>query len=90
MAFISFEQVTATDSIKSSSDLTIPAAANFAMLQADTENVKFTLDGSTHPSYGKRLIVGLVPEEIKISDLKNIRFIRESASNGNINIHYGT
>jgi len=89
MSFTSFEQVAATDSIKTSADLTIPDLATFAMLQADTQNVRFTLDGTVNPTIGKRLIVGFPPERVEITDLKQIRFIREGGTNGNLNIHYG-
>ncbi len=89
MPFIDFQQVESTSSVKTVSDLTIPASATFAMLQADTQNSRFTLDGVKSPSEGKRLIVGLYPERILIDDLRQIKFCREGGSNGKINIHYG-
>lgn len=89
MPFIGFEQVEADGTAKSAANLTIPALATFAMLQADTQNVRYTLDGEKTPIEGKRLIVGLMPERVLIEDLKNILFCREGGSNGKINIHYG-
>ena len=89
MAFLDYEQVVADGTIKDNTALTIPALANWAMIQADTENIRYTLDGTTHPVSGKRLIVGLIPEMVLIQDLKLIRFYREGGSNGNLNIHYG-
>jgi len=89
VSYISYEQVEADSTVKTATALTIPNLATFAMLQADTAQVRYSLDGVTAPASGKRLIPGLVPEIILIPDLKNIRFQREGGSNGNLNIHYG-
>jgi len=90
MAYLSFEQVTATSSVKDSSDLTIPVKATHAELQASGNNVAYTMDGSTDPtvSSGMTLVTTNAPKLFLIEDIRNIRFIRFGGSDGNLNIHY--
>lgn len=88
--FLSFEQVSALITVKTVSALTIPGEATRVSLQADTQNVRYTMDDSTDPAQtsGMVLIVGNPPEEFLIADLRRIKFVRGSGSNGNLNLHY--
>jgi len=87
--FVGFQQVAATSAVKTVTSLTIPKNAIRAQLQADTQVVRYTLDGTT-PSQtsGMLLLTTSEPKEFLIEDIKNIKFIRGTTSDGNLNIHY--
>lgn len=92
MSYLSYERVAATDDVKDADDLTIPNTATHAELQADTQDVRYTMDDSSDPdqSSGMILIVGLEAKAFLIDDVRNIRFHRGAGSNGNLNLHYFT
>ena len=88
--YLSFEQIEADDTVKDVSDLTVPANATGAELQADTQDVRYTMDDNTDPSESSGMILGTThdPKEFLIMDVRRIRFIRGAGSNGKLNIHY--
>lgn len=88
--YLSHEQVSATASVKTASALTIPAKATHAELQADTSDIRYTMDNTTDPtvSSGMVLLTTEDPALFLIEDVYRIRFIRGSGTNGNLNIHY--
>jgi len=89
--FLSYEQVEADATVKTIADLTIPTGANGAMLQADSSNIRYTMDDSNDPSQteGMILLTNLLPPEtFLIQDMNRIRFTRGSGSNGQLNIHW--
>lgn len=89
--YLGFEQVAADATVKNAADdLTIPSSVTHAELQADTTDVRYTMDASTNPtaSSGMILAVGDKPKLFVIDDILRIRFIRGGGSNGNLNIHY--
>ena len=90
MAFLSYEQVVVDGTVKDIDDLTIPATANGAMLQAEQAgDVNYTMDGSTSPSatLGMALVVGNDPEQFLVEDIRNIKFTQSSVATL-LNIHY--
>ncbi len=92
MAYLSYEQVAATAVVKTMAALTIPDRAIKVELQADTNNVHYTMDDATDPTQTSGMVLGLFtkPELFLIQDLQNIRFVRGAAVDGNLNIHYLT
>ena len=88
--FLSYEKVAATDAVKTESDLTIPGNATAVEIQADTQNVRYTMDGSTDPAQatGMLFLTTEPPKTFNIEDLKRIRFVRGNASSGVLNLHY--
>lgn len=90
MAFLLHEAVAATSSVKTVSALSVPYNATSALLQAATNNVRYTMDGSTNPtvSSGMLLLTTEDATEFLIEDIKNIRFIRDGGTDGSLNIHY--
>lgn len=88
MAYIGFEQVTVTNNVRDVNNLT-PGAATQVELQADTAHIRYTMDGSTNPteSSGMLLLTTAEPKLFGITDLKNIKFIRNSGS-PLLNVHY--
>lgn len=89
MAFLSYERVEADDSVKDVDDLSPPAKATQVQLQSDTNNVRYTMDG-TDPttSSGMLLLTTELPQTFLIEDLKTIKFIRDGGSSGYLNAHY--
>ena len=71
-------------------NLTIPAETVGAMIQADAQHVRYTMDGTADPtvSKGMQLLTTQPPEFFRIEDILNIRFIRGAGSDGQLNIHY--
>lgn len=90
MAFVGHDVESATASVKTATDLTIPANATGVELQADTSDIRYTMDDATDPTQitGMVLVNGLDPEPFLIQDLRKIRFTRGSGSNGNLNCHF--
>lgn len=90
MPFLSYQQVEADNTVKTVSDLTVPGNATHVALQADTANVRYTMDNNTNPTTGSGMVLLATepPTNFLIADLKRIRFIRSGGSNGNLNLHY--
>jgi hypothetical protein len=90
MAYLSYEQVAVSNAVKDVDDLTVPAEATHAELQADTNAIRYTMDGATAPttSSGMLLLTTSDPKLFLIEDIKNIKVIRNGASDGNLNVHY--
>lgn len=88
--FLSYQQVEATDVVKTATSLTVPAGATHVQLQADTQNVRYTMDDATNPTpfKGMSLVVGNSPETFLVEDLLRIKFCRGAAATGYLNIHY--
>ena len=89
MAFLRYERILADDSVKDVDDLAPPAKATQVHLQADTNNVRYTMDG-TDPttSSGMVLLTTMLPQSFLVEDLKTIKFIRDGGSSGYLNAHY--
>lgn len=93
MSFVSYQQVTVSTAVLTVSDLTVPAAAYGASLQADTQDIRYTMDGTTAPTAGATG-VGMVllttsdPQYFRIEDILNIKFIRGAGSDAKLNVHW--
>ena len=88
--FLGYEQVTAGAAAKDVDDLTIPAGATHAQLQASGQSVSYTMDGTTVPTQtaGMFLLVAAPPQDFTIDDILRIKFVRGAGSDGQLNIHY--
>lgn len=88
--YLSHEQVAATAAVNDVDDLTVPAKATHAELQADTSDIRYTMDNATDPTQtsGMILLTTEDPMLFLIEDINRIRFTRGSGSNGNLNVHY--
>lgn len=90
MAFILSESVAAGAAVKTASVLNIPVEATLVELQADTNDIRYTMDDATDPTQtsGMVLVNGNEPELFLVRDVRKIRFTRGAASDGNLNLHY--
>lgn len=90
MAYLLHEQIAATSSVKDVDALNIPANATHAELQADTQDVRYTMDDTNNPTQtaGMILVTTSEPKLFLIEDVKRIRFVRGAGSDGNLNFHY--
>ena len=88
--FIGYEQRLVVAAAQTAAVLNIPAGATGAVLQADVQNVRYTMDNATDPTQilGMVLAVGLPAEQFLIEDLMRIRFCRGAAADAMLNIHY--
>lgn len=92
MTYLDVEQVVATSSVKDVDDLTVPNNATWAELQADTANIRYTMDAATNPTStsGMLLLTTEDPSFFLIEDVKRIRFTRDAGGvDGNLNLSYG-
>lgn len=89
MSFLSYQRIEADNTVKDVDDLSVPAGATQCQLQSDTNDVRYTMDG-TDPtvSSGMLLLTTELAQEFLIEDLKNIKFIRDGGSNGYLNVQY--
>lgn len=67
-----------------------PTGTTHAELQADTQAVRCTFDGETHPSttVGVILLTTEPPRLFQIDDILRIRFVQGSGGAGNLNVHW--
>lgn len=88
--YLGFEQVAATNAVKTVSDLTIPASVTMAELQASGQDVRYTMDNTTNPTQtsGMVLLTTSEPKLFLVQDIRRIQFIRGAGIDGNLNIHY--
>lgn len=88
--FVGYQQILANNQVKTVAQLTVPVSALAAQIQADTQNIRYTCDGTTAPTNnsGMVLLTTQPPLSITIEDLRNIKFIQSSGGAGNLNIHY--
>jgi hypothetical protein len=94
MPFVAHRQVAVTNVELSANALNVPVACRmggYVMLQAETQNVRYTMDGETHPSQsvGMILVAGNAPEMFTMEDFLRIRFIRGAGSDAVLNAHFG-
>lgn len=90
MAYLSFQQVTADNTVDSIAELTVPVNATHVELQASGNHVSYTMDGSTNPTQtaGMFLLTTESPKTFLIEDVKNIKYTRGAGSDGSLNLHY--
>lgn len=91
MAFKKFEQVAISSVVKTSADLTIPATATRAHLQASSAgSIRYTMDGATVPSTTSGMLLRSTsdPLDFLIEDVKNIKFVRDGSTDSSLLIHY--
>ena len=88
--YLSFQRVASSSSVKTASDLTVPAKATHADIQADTQAVRYTMDNTTNPASGSGMLflTTAEPKTFLIEDVKRIKFIQGAGGAGAINIHY--
>ncbi|KKM08381.1 hypothetical protein LCGC14_1724340 [marine sediment metagenome] len=88
--YLSYEQVAATNVVKTVVALTVPGNATMVELQADTQDVRFTMDDTTDPTQtsGMIMLVSLPKNMYLIEDLQRIRFVRGAGTDANLNLHY--
>ena len=87
--YLSYQRVASGASAKTVSDLTVPAKATHAELQADTQNVRYTMDGTVPTSTsGMLFLTTEPPKTFLIEDVKRIKFIQVAVGAGALNIHY--
>jgi hypothetical protein len=90
MAYLGFEQLVSAAAVKDVDDLTIPANATYAEIQASGQNASYTCDDSTDPTQtaGMVFLTTHAPKAFGIDDVRRIRFVRAAGSDGNLNFHY--
>lgn len=87
--YLSYQQVVVDTFHKTVDDLTVPAKATHAELQADTQHVRYTMDGTAPASdSGMLLLTTEGPKLFLIEDVRRIKFISAAVANGKLNIHY--
>ena len=85
-----YRQYAVESVVKTLDPSAFPAEANGgAMLQAESQNIRYTMDGTTPTTtYGMRLIAGLAPEEFLIDDVKRMKYVLEAGLTGKLNVHF--
>lgn len=90
MPYLSFERVASDGTVKTVSDLSVPANATRCEIQADTQDVRYTMDGATDPAADSGMLFLTVeePKQFMIEDVKNIKFTQGAGGAGALNFHY--
>lgn len=92
MKQLGYKQLTGLSSVKTLADVTdgIPSGSTWVLLQAETQNIRWTDDGSTTPTstVGMILLTTTGPYLYSIgSKLTNLKFI-EAAASAKLNITF--
>lgn len=89
MIYVGFERVASSGTAKTVADLTVPANATGVEIQADTQNVRYTMDGTTPTdSSGMLFLTTSEPKFFGIDALRAIKFIQGAGGAGALNFHY--
>jgi hypothetical protein len=88
--YIFYEQVAVSNTVLSRANFNIPNQVTHVELQADTANIRYTMDGYTDPtvSSGMLLLTTSDPKIFMADDLLKLRVIRDGGSDANLNMHY--
>ena len=90
--YLSYEQVEADDTVKTISALTVPTGAAGAELQAETQDIRYTMDLTANPTEAHGMVLSATaPQPVKqfsVEDIQRIRFIRGAAVNATLHVHW--
>ncbi len=88
--FLDFEEVAATGTEKTVSNLMIPGNASHAELQSGTQAVRYTMDNATTPTQTVGMVMAVAdpPKAFLVEDLLRIKFVRGAGSDGILRLHY--
>ena len=88
--YLRCEREAAIVQMKSVLALNPPDNATHVEIQADTQNVRYTMDGSSQPTltHGMIFVANADPKLFLIEDLRRIRFTRAGGADGALNFHY--
>lgn len=87
---LGYQKIEVTSAVKTGALFTLPTGVSGAMLQAETQNVRYTMDGTTVPTAvnGMLLITGLRPEQFQVEDLLHMKFCLAAGVTGTLHLHY--
>ncbi len=90
MAYVGYQQISVSSDVLNASILSIPSGATHAEIQAETQNVRYTMDNKTTPTVaiGMIFLTTEPPKSFAMVDVKDIHFIRDGGSDAVLNIHY--
>lgn len=85
-----YDQLAVSNTVLDVDNILIPDSATHAELQADTQPIRYTMDGATDPSQTSGLILRTdkAPKKFTIGDLRRMRFVRGAASDAALNLHF--
>ena len=92
MAYIGYEQVAVAGVVVDFTSFTLPAgSATHVELQAETANIRYTMDGTVPTgTVGMLLINGAGPLAFLIEDLLTARFFGDGGAAAMLHVHYFT
>lgn len=87
---LGYEQITVSNAVLTVSSMTVPAGTLRVELQAEGQQIRYTMDGSTDPAVGSGmvLLVDDEPTDFLIEDVTSIRMIRGAGSDATLDVHY--
>jgi hypothetical protein len=97
--YLSFVQITVSTSVVTVPDNVIPSNATHVDVQADTQDIRYTMDDSTDPTANSGMIlhsdhaggvtgIGGPPITFLVEDIRRGRFIRDGASDAELLLHF--
>jgi CTP synthase (UTP-ammonia lyase) len=85
-----FQSVAADGTVKTLAAVTVPTGAVTVEIQAVTQAVSYTLDGTTPTATaGMQFLVTEPPRAFLVSDLTNLKFTQGAGGAGVLNFHFG-
>lgn len=88
--YIGFDSVASDGTVKTVSDITVPAKATHAEIQAVTQPISYTMDNATDPTAtaGMQFRTTDEPKMFLIEDVNRIRFTQGAGGAGLLNLHF--
>jgi hypothetical protein len=88
MEYVGFEQIVVPNSVRHLAHLTVPPSATHVEIQADTQNVRYRMDGNNPTgTVGMLFVANAAPKTFDMNSLQAIRFI-QAAAGARLNFHY--
>jgi len=88
--YVGFNSVASSGAVKTVADVTVPTGATHVEIQAVSQSVSYTMDGTTNPTTtaGMQFLVTDPPKPFLIEDLAKIKFTQGSGGAGVLNFHF--
>ncbi len=88
--FLSYQQIASAVLPKRGTDVAIPGNATGVCIQAETQNIRYTMDNVTIPTttVGMVLVAGTDAKEFLMEDFRRLQFIAGSGGVGTLHCHF--
>lgn len=90
MRYLSYQRVASDGTAKGASQFDVPAGCTHVELQADTQDIRYRMDGVGAPSSTQGMLFRTTdpPKSFTINDFNRISFTQGAGGAGGLNAHF--